>query len=158
MSAHRYKKIFLTHNSWSLILEATEDGLAVVRFADEHLIAPQNTDDPVLNRTADQLRRYFEGERTGFDQPFDLPGTDFQRRVWRELLEIPYGQVISYSDLADRIGHPRAARAVGNAVGANPIPIIIPCHRVIAKHGRLGGYGGGLERKRALLAIEGTRL
>lgn len=109
-----------------------------------------------------QLGAYFAGELTLFDLPLAPAGTSFQQRVWRALTEIPYGQTWSYGQLAQRIGAPGAARAVGLANGRNPLPIIVPCHRVIGSTGALTGYGGGIERKRWLLAhetrIAGTRL
>jgi methylated-DNA-[protein]-cysteine S-methyltransferase len=105
-----------------------------------------------------QLRDYFAGKRKAFDLPLAPRGTEFQVAVWNALLEIPYGDTISYSELANRIGKPSAMRAVGAANGANPIPVIIPCHRVIGANGSLTGYGGGIERKQWLLALEGRRL
>jgi methylated-DNA-[protein]-cysteine S-methyltransferase len=101
-----------------------------------------------------QLRDYFAGRRTGFDLPLCPEGTPFQRSVWRQLQDIPYGGTISYGELARRVGNPKASRAVGAANGANPIPIVIPCHRVIGADGRLTGFGGGLPVKEALLALE----
>jgi methylated-DNA-[protein]-cysteine S-methyltransferase len=101
-----------------------------------------------------QLEAYFAGERTEFDLPLRLDGTDFQRTVWAGLLEIPYGETISYGELASRIGKPNASRAVGLANGRNPVAIIVPCHRVIGAGGSLTGYGGGLDRKRTLLDLE----
>jgi len=101
-----------------------------------------------------QLREYFAGERTGFDLPLAPKGTEFQRAVWRQLQDIPYGETISYGELARRVGNPKAARAVGSANGANPLPIVIPCHRVIAGDGSIGGFGGGLPTKEILLALE----
>jgi methylated-DNA-[protein]-cysteine S-methyltransferase len=106
-------------------------------------------------RAARQVADYFDGGRERFDLRVAPRGTAFQQRVWRELQRIPYGQAISYGALATKIGHPGAARAVGSANGSNPISIVIPCHRVIGSSGHLTGYGGGLERKRALLALEG---
>jgi len=110
---------------------------------------------PVLKETATQLDEYFAGERTEFDVPMELDGTEFQRDVWAELARIPYGKTISYGELARRVGRPKGPRAVGQANGRNPIPIIVPCHRVLASNG-IGGYGGGLPMKRALLAVEGV--
>lgn len=110
---------------------------------------------PVLQQAAAQLQRYLGGEIRAFDLPLDLRGTPFQQAVWRTLTTIPHGHVWSYSQVAAAIGRPRAARAVGAANGANPLPIIIPCHRVIQAGGRLGGYGGGPAMKRALLRLEG---
>ena len=105
-----------------------------------------------------QLSEYFSGSRRQFDLPLDLRGTAFQLAVWEKLLGVPYGETISYGELALEIGKPTAARAVGAAVGANPIPIIVPCHRVIGKTGELVGFGGGLDLKRRLLALEGVIL
>jgi len=101
-----------------------------------------------------QLREYFAGQRTGFDLPLAPEGTAFQREVWRRLQEIPYGETISYGELAKRVGNPKASRAVGAANGQNPLPIVIPCHRVIGASGKLTGFGGGLPTKEALLALE----
>jgi methylated-DNA-[protein]-cysteine S-methyltransferase len=101
-----------------------------------------------------QLREYFAGRRVEFDLPLAPQGTQFRLAVWRELQRIPYGQTISYGELARRTGNPKASRAVGSANGANQIPIVIPCHRVIASGGKLGGFGGGLPVKEALLALE----
>jgi methylated-DNA-[protein]-cysteine S-methyltransferase len=101
-----------------------------------------------------QLREYFAGQRTRFDLPLHPAGTAFQRDVWSELQRIPYGETISYGELARRVGHPAAARAVGAANGANPIPIVIPCHRVIGANGKLTGFGGGIPVKQKLLALE----
>jgi methylated-DNA-[protein]-cysteine S-methyltransferase len=107
-----------------------------------------------VGEAARQLREYFAGKRADFDLPLAPEGTAFQRTVWRQLQEIPYGQTISYGELARRVGNPRASRAVGSANGANPLPIVIPCHRVIAGDGTLGGFGGGLPAKQTLLALE----
>ncbi|HEX9518162.1 MAG TPA: methylated-DNA--[protein]-cysteine S-methyltransferase [Streptosporangiaceae bacterium] len=109
---------------------------------------------PVLAAAASQLDAYFRGELTSFDLPLALDGTQFQRCVWAALQSIPYGQTISYGDLARRIGQPSASRAVGLANGRNPVAIVVPCHRVIGADGSLTGYGGGMDRKRFLLALE----
>ena len=101
-----------------------------------------------------QLREYFAGRRMQFDLPLAPEGTPFQRSVWKRLEEIPYGETISYAELAKRVGNPKAARAVGSANGKNPLPIVIPCHRVIAADGTLGGFGGGLPTKTTLLELE----
>ena len=101
-----------------------------------------------------QLREYFSGRRRDFDLPLAFAGTAFQKSVWRQLQEIPYGETISYGELAKRVGNPKASRAVGSANGKNPIPIVVPCHRVIAAGGKLGGFGGGLPTKQSLLDLE----
>ena len=105
-----------------------------------------------------QLRAYFAGELEAFDLPLAPQGTPFQQHVWKELLNIPYGDTISYGELARRIRNPNASRAVGLANGSNPIPIVIPCHRVIGSNGKLTGYGGGLPIKEKLLALERRQL
>jgi len=112
----------------------------------------------VMDETIRQLRAYFAGKLEQFDLPLAPEGTVFQLEVWRRLCEIPYGETISYGELARRIGNPKASRAVGLANGSNPIPIIIPCHRVIGSNGKLTGYGGGLPIKEKLLALERRQL
>ncbi|HLF15913.1 MAG TPA: methylated-DNA--[protein]-cysteine S-methyltransferase [Candidatus Thermoplasmatota archaeon] len=114
--------------------------------------------DPLLLRASHQVLEYFQGRRRSFDLPLDPGGTTFQARVWRSLGAIPYGAVRSYRDVAQSVGRPGAFRAVGQANHANPIPLIIPCHRVIAADGTLGGYGGGLRMKQQLLSREGVEL
>jgi len=109
---------------------------------------------PLIQETCSQFDEYFAGKRRIFDLPLSPKGTDFQQTVWKQLQEIPYGQTISYSQLAKAIRHPKACRAVGSANGKNPIPIIIPCHRVIASNGSLGGYSSGLDIKTQLLELE----
>jgi methylated-DNA-[protein]-cysteine S-methyltransferase len=104
--------------------------------------------------TIAQLQEYFDGRRTTFDVPLDMHGTPFERRVWQALQDIPYGETTSYGVIAQRVGQPSAARAVGLANGRNPIAVIVPCHRVIGANGTLTGYGGGLERKQLLLELE----
>jgi methylated-DNA-[protein]-cysteine S-methyltransferase len=111
-------------------------------------------DDGPFRAVRRQLEAYFEGELSEFDVPLNPAGTPFQRRVWEELRRIPYGTTISYGELARRVGNPAASRAVGAANGKNPIAIIVPCHRVIASDGGLGGFGGGLDRKEWLLGLE----
>jgi methylated-DNA-[protein]-cysteine S-methyltransferase len=112
---------------------------------------------PVLREAVAQLRAYFAGERTGFELPLDLDaGTPFQRSVWSALLAIPRGATTSYAQIARQLGRPQAARAIGAAVGRNPVSIVVPCHRVLGTGGNLTGYAGGLERKTALLRLEGA--
>ena len=115
------------------------------------------SDDTAFPDAVEQLESYFAGELFDFDLDLDLVGTTFQRSVWAALLSIPYGQTRSYGEIAAQIGSPGAFRAVGLANGHNPIGIIVPCHRVIGANGSLTGYGGGLDRKRALLALEKSR-
>ncbi len=111
-------------------------------------------DDHALREAADQLRAYFAGELQTFALPLAPQGTEFQQSVWRALQQIPYGETTTYSTIANRIGRPAAIRAVGAANGANPIPIVIPCHRVIGSNGSMTGFGGGIDVKRKLLALE----
>jgi methylated-DNA-[protein]-cysteine S-methyltransferase len=111
-------------------------------------------DDAAFKDVVEQLEAYFAGTRHEFDVPLDLEGTAFQRRVWAGLCDIPYGETISYGELARRVGSPKASRAVGLANGRNPVAIIVPCHRVIGADGSLTGYGGGLDRKVWLLEHE----
>ena len=134
-----------------LRLSGTDDALREVRLVDapEPEVCPE-----ALERTAAELGEYFAGRRTAFTVTPAPRGTAFQRAVWRELAAVPYGQTLTYGELARRAGRPKAARAVGQAVGANPCLIVIPCHRVLASSG-LGGFGCGIERKKTLLAIEG---
>lgn len=114
----------------------------------------QKKDVPALKLAAEQLKSYFAGLLDHFDLPLAFRGTEFQNKVWQELTKIPFGQTISYGELARRVGSPKASRAVGLANGKNPIAIIVPCHRVIGANGTLTGYGGGLPRKKKLLELE----
>lgn len=119
---------------------------------------PSDPEHPVLKRVCQQLGEYFAGQRSRFEVPLDLAyGTAFQQSVWQALLTIPQGETASYSDISARIGKPAAVRAVGAAVGRNPVSILVPCHRVIGAHGSLTGYAGGLDRKAALLKLEGLQ-
>ena len=120
--------------------------------------ARRDTMSEVLGRAKDQLTEYFTGTRTTFDIPLDAAGSEFERRVWDLLRAIPYGATATYGELAKRLGSTKEARAVGAANGKNPIPIIVPCHRVIGANGDLTGFGGGIERKRWLLQHEGALL
>lgn len=125
------------------------------RTSDEMQIhATSDNANLILERTETQLKEYFNGERTTFDIPLEPQGTEFQKQVWQQLLNIPYGQHITYGEQARRLGRPKSARAVGAANGKNPIGILIPCHRVIGASGSLTGFSGGLERKSCLLNLE----
>ena len=115
-------------------------------------------DDAVLARAGEQLLAYLRGEREHFDLPIAPVGTSFQQRVWERLRQIPRGETTTYGHIARDLGAPRAAQAVGAAVGANPISIVVPCHRVLGASGAITGYAGGLETKRALLALEGVEV
>ena len=144
-----------------LLLARTDSGLAGAWFENQKdhpvdIAAPRSDDDALLREAATQFSAYFAGRRRDFDLPLDLRGTDFQRKVWQALLRIAIGRTSSYGDIARELGAPKAVRAVGGAVGRNPISVIVPCHRVLGSDGSLTGYAGGLERKRALLQLEGV--
>jgi methylated-DNA-[protein]-cysteine S-methyltransferase len=145
-----------------LLLAQDEGGLRQINFPRNGHPTPAEAnwrEEPsALKETTRQLRAYFAGELENFDLPLAPAGTPFQQKVWDELLNIPYGATISYGELAKRTGNPNASRAVGLANGSNPIPIIIPCHRVIGSNGKLTGYGGGLPIKEKLLALEKRQL
>jgi O-6-methylguanine DNA methyltransferase len=149
-----------------MTLGATEDALVLADFSARRMMPAQLAttrrrigptsvgSSPLLDDAEAQLRGYLAGQRVDFDVPIQLPGSPFQERVWGELLRIPHGETISYGELARRVGVPAASRAVGRANGSNRIAVIVPCHRVIAAGGGLGGYGGGLPAKRFLLDLE----
>jgi methylated-DNA-[protein]-cysteine S-methyltransferase len=143
-----------------LLLAADEDKLIGVWFAPHTPGAGWLRDDaaPVLQQARRELDEYFTGRRTRFDIALDPRGTPFQRGVWQALLSIGFGRTSTYGALAATVGSPRGARAVGAAVGANPISIIVPCHRIVGSTGALTGFGGGLPRKERLLALEGALL
>jgi len=146
-----------------LLLIAHDDSLAGVYFTDQ-THAPQihpdwvrRNDLPVFAELRKQLGEYTWGEREVFDVPIELTGSKFQVRVWEQIIAIPFGETVTYTELANRIGDPQAVRAVGTAAGANPICWALPCHRVVGKDGSLTGYAGGLARKKALLDFEAAR-
>jgi len=142
-----------------LTIAGDEDGLRFILFCTGNRAASpgpdwQESSRGMVGETIRQLQAYFEKTRTHFDLPLKPEGTPFQMSVWRELQHIPYGTTISYGEVANRIGRPNASRAVGAANGANPIPIVIPCHRVIGSKGEMTGYGGGVQIKKILLELE----
>ncbi len=149
-----------------MTLGATDTTAVLADFSERRMMPAQlaavrrrigplrEADSPMLDRMEAQLTEFFDGSRTAFDLPIEMPGSAFQERVWTELRRIPHGETISYRELARRVDAPSAPRAVGNANGANRLAIIVPCHRVIAAGGGLGGYGGGLVAKRRLLDLE----
>jgi methylated-DNA-[protein]-cysteine S-methyltransferase len=153
---------YLETSIGSLLLTSGHAGLQSVLFSKKgRPAAPDPSwreDASPLQEPIRQLRAYFAGELETFDLTVAPQGTPFQQEVWGELCRIPYGETISYGELAKRIGNPNASRAVGLANGSNPIPIIIPCHRVIGSNGKLTGYGGGLPIKEKLLALERRQL
>ena len=145
----------------TLTAVATDAGLRAVLWPGDERVGfdpepVESVDHPVLDAVAEQLAQYFAGDRVDFDVPLDLRGTDFQLAVWQALAEIPFGQTSTYGDQAERIGRPKAARAVGAANGQNPVSIVLPCHRIVGKDGSLTGFGGGLDTKRFLLDHERT--
>ena len=149
-----------------LVAGATDNGLCLLEFRDREILETQvakirarvgpieSGTHRIISRLQQQLDEYFDGKRREFTLPLHFPGTPFQVRVWSELRAIRFGETISYEELARRVNVPAGQRAVGTANGQNPIAIVIPCHRVVNKDGKLGGYGGGLWRKRLLLGLE----
>lgn len=139
---------------------ASERGLRAILWPDDDPsrvkfdVEPRRSTNPILVEVENQLRDYFAGRRESFDVDLDLRGTDFQRAVWKQLARIPYGRTTTYGELAKRVGRPTGARAVGGAVGRNPVSIVLPCHRVVGSSGKLTGFAGGLECKTRLLDIE----
>jgi methylated-DNA-[protein]-cysteine S-methyltransferase len=145
-----------------LLLGANDAGVCLIEFHESRHRAPRGCDwregeNEWIERTRVQLGEYFAGTRRTFDLPLAPRGTEFQRAVWRALADIRYGETISYAQLAMRIGKPAATRAVGAANGRNPLPIVLPCHRVIGANGSLTGFGGGLPTKQFLLRLEGAQ-
>ena len=163
-----YRTLF-QHNDWRFILAATEQGLCFTgsEGKDEHELfewASKRRKGERLERNEEQMKpyikqfqEYFNGERVSFQLPLDLKGTDFQQQVWQVLREIPFGKIQCYSDIALAINNLKAVRAVGTAIGANPVMIVVPCHRVIGKDGSLTGFRGGLSMKQRLLQLEGEK-
>jgi methylated-DNA-[protein]-cysteine S-methyltransferase len=145
-----------------LYIVASKDGFHGVFFNKQPIklvkkLGMSKPEEKTLSKVVGQLEEYFAGQRKRFDLTFNLSGTHFQKQVWRELFKIPFGKTVSYKDIAQRIKNPKAVRAVGSANGKNPVCIIIPCHRVIAADGSIGGYSGGLHKKRQLLKLEGIK-
>ena len=139
-----------------LLLVSDGQNLVRIAFPDQHQqLGGDSQEDAILAKAAKQLGEFFNGRRRHFDLPLAASGTQFQREVWSQLAAIPFGEVRSYRDIAAEIGRPTAVRAVGAANGRNPLPIVVPCHRVIGADGSLTGFAGGLERKRHLLVLEG---
>lgn len=138
-------------------LRLVSDGKAMLRieFEGQHQSDGEQREDAVLKQCAQQLREYFAGQRRDFSVPLAAVGTKFQHSVWQELVAIPYGELRSYAQIAAQIGNRKAVRAVGAANGRNPLPIVVPCHRVIGSNGKLTGFAGGLAAKAALLKLEG---
>jgi len=150
-----YRRTIEVEPALRLGLEVAEDALVSIDFHPPDRIRGAH---PILDEAERQLRAYFAGRLQVFDLPLLTKGTPFQENVWRLVLAIPYGRTRTYMDLARDLNSPGAVRAVGAANGANPLPIVIPCHRVVATGGGMGGYGGGIDLKRRLLALEGAIL
>jgi len=142
-----------------ITIELDGDKLSTITIHDDHAVSTTPVPShPMLVEIINQLEEYFDGRRREFDVPLALEGTAFQQDIWQALLEIPYGQTLSYGELGAAAGHPGSARAVGGAVGANPVPMIVPCHRVMGKDGSITGYSGGsgIPTKQWLLKREQT--
>jgi len=162
-TAKRYVYRWMHSPVGRLQLVASDAGLAAILWQNDRpnrVVLDLETEDsshPVLRETERQLGEYFAGRRNRFDLPLDPVGTAFQRKVWRALLTIPFGETRSYQQIATQVGHPKAVRAVGAANGRNPLSIVAPCHRVIGSNGKLTGFAGGLDTKAYLLALEGSK-
>jgi O-6-methylguanine DNA methyltransferase len=153
-----------------LFVATTSDGLCRISFPVElsgrwfpwfdrfFSTVPKVGDHPYIQSLAEQLEQYLAKERAEFEIPLDLRGTDFQKKVWKRLLGIPYGATVAYGELAREMGIPGGSRAIGGATGSNPVPILVPCHRVVGTTGNLIGFGGGIELKEKLLELEGARI
>ncbi|MBC7660965.1 MAG: methylated-DNA--[protein]-cysteine S-methyltransferase [Chitinophagaceae bacterium] len=150
------KSICIQTDAQSIRIYATDRGVAQIEFLGQDL-PEESTDDPILLQAVRELREYFAGNRRAFEVPIDLQtGTSFQREAWDMLQRIPFGETLSYGEQARAMGRPKAFRAVGGANGKNPLPVIIPCHRVVNSLGKLHGFSGGLDVKRYLLKVEGV--
>jgi len=145
------ESLYLPDLVLGLGLEASSRGLRVIRFGARVLT---DRPGPIVRDAERQIRQYLAGERAEFELPLDMEGSEFQIEVWQSLRHIPYGETRSYRDIARAVNRPKGFQAIGQANTRNPLPIIVPCHRVIAVDGGMGGYGGGLERKRILLETE----
>ncbi|MBS5322140.1 MAG: methylated-DNA--[protein]-cysteine S-methyltransferase [Lachnospiraceae bacterium] len=137
-----------------LLIVCTETALLSLGARKEQESAEDKENNPVIQQTIKELEEYFAGSRKVFTVPLDLRGTEFQKKVWEALREIPYGETRSYKEIAEKIGNPKASRAVGMANHRNPIGIVVPCHRVVGANGKLTGYAGGIPMKQALLELE----
>jgi len=152
--------ILKTTDLGDLLLVAADGKLTGIYFSDrKHAPAPKkdwrlDPKHPVLQQAAVELQEYLAGRRKSFTAPLCSAGTDFQSKVWQQIAQIPYGETITYTDLARRVGNPAAVRAAGLATGRNPLSVVVPCHRVVGKNGRMTGYAGGLNRKQRLLQME----
>ena len=142
----------------NLRISASDKGIVEIAFTDEDVTAFYDNDNKFLAEASKQLKEYFAKERTTFDLPLDVAGTDYQVSVWNELQKIPYGEVRTYQDIATALGNPKASRSVGMANNRNPICIVVPCHRVVSKGNKVTGYAAGVDKKEYLLKLEGVEL
>ncbi len=152
------RQTLLTTTIGELSITAVDDFVTEITYGTNVGTTYCAASDKILYKTVCQLTEYFAGKRTTFDIPLQMNGTEFQKKVWHELLKIPYGTTVTYGEIARRIGQPRASRAVGMACNKNCLPILIPCHRVVGKNGRLTGFSAGLDVKFGLLKLENTAL
>lgn len=142
----------------ALLIKANSSAITSIHFLQDNEIVPELLGNSLINQCIAELSEYFAGKRIRFDVPLAPNGTPFQQTVWGALSDIPYGKTCSYGEIAQKIGNPKAARAIGMANNRNPIPIIIPCHRVLGSNGHLTGYAGGLENKCYLLNLENEKI
>lgn len=154
MTEYRYMFTFMTIVGKVSVSENGDGNICGVYLPCCNLPVAEDRNTEVISEAMTQINEYFSGKRKMFDLPLFCDGTDFQKAVWSEIAKIPYGETISYSELAERVGNPRSSRAVGVACGKNPLPIIIPCHRVIQSSGNTGSYAGGSLMKKMLLDLE----
>jgi methylated-DNA-[protein]-cysteine S-methyltransferase len=154
------KSVTMNSPAGSCRIFASDQGVTQIDFLEGNdTFGDEETDHPILLQAVRELKEYYAGTRKKFDVPLDLRiGTAFQREAWDKLREIPYGTTLSYGEQAKAMGRPKAVRAVGGANGKNPIPVIIPCHRVVSSLGKLHGFSGGLDLKRYLLSVEGLSI
>lgn len=149
--------IFFNSPIGNMFIKEENNKLTEVGMLKQEILPTESNATPLLKNAKKQLLEYFEGKRTSFNLPLNFVGTEFQQRVWRELINIPYGTTISYKELALRVGNPKAVRAVGGANNRNNFLIVVPCHRVIGANGKLVGYAEGLAFKKWLLELEGSK-
>ncbi len=158
----KYHSSFTIDNIYFTVIASTSGIREIIFNLEKNNSKLVNTiqlqpEDPAMHNIYPQMKEYFNGERKEFDLPLEIEGTEFQKKVWDELVRIPFGTTISYKELAARLGDEKVIRVAASANGANPLPIVIPCHRVIGSDGSLVGYGGGLKIKEKLLYLEGSR-
>ncbi|HKM09461.1 MAG TPA: methylated-DNA--[protein]-cysteine S-methyltransferase [Candidatus Methanomethylophilaceae archaeon] len=156
MVENMYMFTFMTVIGKVSVSEDGDGNICGVYLPNINLPIAEDRETDVISEAMNQIRRYFSGDRKTFDLPLSCEGTDFQRAVWSEISKIPYGETVSYSELAGRLGNPNSSRAVGAACGKNPLPIVVPCHRVVQASGNTGSYAGGSMMKKMLLDLEAS--